>query len=247
MNSFNKASSLISPYENIVIGNFIYGLGLAIGRRAKGEPSIASVSLTQQTPLDPQMGDLMVRFPGVIRLIEFKRSGSKSTKEDHKLKLLRVALSPYAHLQAVSRAVHWYVKSMPTAADSQVPIRVCPYLEMASGGRTQTLADFSNELATRALDPGAVEPAGSLVQEYLDCLARMADGSTASGGGVIVCVSPDGAVNYVALSDLRQLGMQQSKFLALQQQLTHDIEMAQEHERQLGMTHKRDRSPQMER
>lgn len=253
MGQFMKASDLVSPYENIVIGNFLYGLGLAIGRRAGGDAPIASINLTQQTPLDPALGDVMVRFPGVLRLIEFKRSSSVSKKEDDKLAALRVVLTRCTHLDAVSRTIHWYVKSMPTAADTDVPIRVCPYLDMDVGAAQTTLAAFSNEFAMLAFAPRSDEPTQELIAEYIDCLAKMANSGTSSGGAMIVCVSPAGGVSYVALSDLRQISMNMNRFLSRQQDVARAIEIAHEHEHQIGNSlkpaheRKRERSNDMER
>ena len=66
---------MLTPYENIIIGNFLYSLGLAIGRSPR--PVEACINLTQQTPLDQVLGDVMLQFPGAWRLIEFKRPGAR--------------------------------------------------------------------------------------------------------------------------------------------------------------------------
>lgn len=41
---------MLSPYENVIIGNFIYGLGLVMGKNPRQIDSC--VNLLQQTPLD---------------------------------------------------------------------------------------------------------------------------------------------------------------------------------------------------
>jgi hypothetical protein len=51
----NTPIELISPYENIVIGNFLFGLGAAIGLNTRGKAQHACVNLLQQTPLDPTL------------------------------------------------------------------------------------------------------------------------------------------------------------------------------------------------
>lgn len=67
-------------YENIVIGNFLYGLGFAVRARAHSTglvvPSV--VNLLQQTPADKELADVLLEFPGVVRLIEFKQLNKKS-------------------------------------------------------------------------------------------------------------------------------------------------------------------------
>lgn len=226
-------ADLVSPYENIVIGNFLYGLGLAIGTRSGTSAPRGCINLMQQTPLDQKLGDVMLQFPGMLRLLEFKRNGNASDKENHKLKILRVAIAKHSHLRPVSRAIHWYVESMPSPAAGDVPIRLCCYLELDTSPTLKTLADFSNEFAQQALDPSKDEPTPELISEYLRCLEDLAKEGTASGGGMLVKISPDGQLSYVALSDIRQLSLQHAHMLEQQRQLAIDIEMQQDAQHRL--------------
>lgn len=86
-------SRQFSPYENIVIGNFLYGLGLSLGTRAGLKAPLASINNTQQTPLDPILADVWLTFPGVCRLLEFKRQGVDNTKDKEKRKALSTVLN----------------------------------------------------------------------------------------------------------------------------------------------------------
>lgn len=58
---------MLSPYENVIIGNFIYGLGLVMGKNPRQIDSC--VNLLQQTPLDKVLGDVMLQFPGAWQLM----------------------------------------------------------------------------------------------------------------------------------------------------------------------------------
>jgi hypothetical protein len=231
MNKNINAADLVSPYENIVIGNFLYGLGLAIGTRSGASAPKGCINLMQQTPLDQKLGDVMLQFPGMLRLLEFKRSGNASDKENYKLKMLRVVIAK--HLVPVSRAIHWYVESMPSPAAGNVPIRLCCYLELDTSPTLKTLADFSNEFAQQALDPPKNEPTPELISEYLRCLGDLAKEGTASGGGMLVKISPDGQLSYVVLSDIRQLILQHTHMHVQQHQLAIDIEMGQDAQHKL--------------
>ena len=51
-------------YENIVIGNFLYGLGFAIAKRTASCDFPSIVNLLQQTPDDAVLGDLLFKAPG---------------------------------------------------------------------------------------------------------------------------------------------------------------------------------------
>jgi hypothetical protein len=59
----------MEPYENIVIGNFLYSLGLTVGQESQGSVRPMCVNLMQQTPLDERLGDVMVANTGVTLLI----------------------------------------------------------------------------------------------------------------------------------------------------------------------------------
>lgn len=72
-------------YENVVIGNFLYGLGFSIGMSTIGNNQLSIINLLQQTPADKELGDMLLEFPGVVRLIEFKNGDGMtwSTKFRH--------------------------------------------------------------------------------------------------------------------------------------------------------------------
>ena len=59
-------------YENLVIGNFLFGLGLKVGalRNDYIAPELA-VSLLHQTPLEFVLGDVMLAGPRAIALLGF--------------------------------------------------------------------------------------------------------------------------------------------------------------------------------
>ncbi len=65
-------------YENVVIGNFLYGLGVSVGAQLRGHILPASVNLLQQTPEDKALADVLLSFPGTLRLIEFKSADNRS-------------------------------------------------------------------------------------------------------------------------------------------------------------------------
>lgn len=67
-------------YENIVIGNFLYGLGYSVGTKKGGNEVFSVVNLLQQTPADKELGDVLLEFPGVVKLIEFKNKAGSLKK-----------------------------------------------------------------------------------------------------------------------------------------------------------------------
>ncbi len=115
------------PYENILIGTFLYSLGIVFGRRFPEEVPPGVVNLLQQTPLDGALSDVHLNYPGVVRLIEFKRATNKSDKEHKKRAKLELLLAGEPVLTDVSRVVHWYIETSESAVDWLT--RITPYLD----------------------------------------------------------------------------------------------------------------------
>jgi hypothetical protein len=85
-------------YENLVIGSFLYALGLRVGASRLDclAPDFA-VHLTQQTPLDKVLGDVMLagQTSGQtgqksVALLEFKREASREGRWKERSKLLKI-------------------------------------------------------------------------------------------------------------------------------------------------------------
>lgn len=196
-----------SPYENIIIGSFLYGLGLAMGAQPLAAPSC--VNLMQQTPLDPVLGDVMVQLPGVWRLIEFKRKQADLTKEIAKLLLVRGALKNRPRLERVSRKVHWYVESDAAANDASGPIpsltlEVRQYLDLLDPA---TPAIQLNEFAESMVREAFETPDASLVHEdrYLKLITLLHGRRDFNTSGLLVGVSSAGGLTYVPVPNFADL------------------------------------------
>ncbi|WP_340613910.1 hypothetical protein [Xenorhabdus thailandensis] len=100
-------------YENVVIGNFLYSLGYSLGMSQSEKNQLSVINLLQQTPADKELGDMLLEFPSVVRLIEFKNSASSLEKEKKRCEQLTVAIGEHEILKKISREVHWYVETKP--------------------------------------------------------------------------------------------------------------------------------------
>lgn len=198
---------MFNPYENIVIGNFLYGLGLAMGRHPQGVRGC--VNLLQQGPLDPVLGDVMLQFPAVWRLIEFKRDGADLGKEQVKLQMIEGATKDNEPLRAVSRAVHWFVVSgdrrkKGDSAHETFPIKVRPYLDMASkeaGGTT--LEDFAEDIVQQACaGEWTSHDQLDLYMEFITLFGQLRGLNTS---GLLVGFSGQGGLTYVPVPDVSDL------------------------------------------
>jgi len=220
---------LIDPQENVTIGNFLYALGLGVGVRKGLDAPAAAVNLLQQTSYDSALGDIMLMFPGVTRLFEFKRRSNKDRrKELRKLRLLRVALQDMTTLMAVSRQTHLFVETSP--AEDEYAFNVRPYLDLedTTVGATR-FDDFVNALVDEAT-AGVPIDINRLANVYIrDVASTWGSNIEHSSTGVLVSIGAGGKVHYVVLDDLADL--ERNAAQALEQQIRRFEERALDRER----------------
>ena len=232
---------VIDPQENITIGNFLYALGLGVGVRKGLDAPTAAVNLLQQTSYDRVLGDVMLMFPGVTRLFEFKRRSNKDRrKELRKLRLLRVALKDMTTMMAVSRQTHLFVETTPD--DDEYAFSVRPYLDLEDTtiGATR-FDDFVNALvdeATAEVLPDANRLANVYIRDVMSTWGANIDHSST---GVLVSVGSGGKVHYVVLDDLADLETNAKRARELQIQRFQERELDRERvvelEQQLAHAH----------
>lgn len=191
--------------ENTVIGAFIFGLGQAVGVTPY-EP--IGVELLQQTPMDTCLGDVLIAKAKFVRLIEFKRELNKSLKERAKLRQIRrfLELESYAHLESLSREVHWYVQTNFTKWQSSV---IVPYLDLESSVGDRDLTQFVQETANALAGSGMSDDKLHNVQAYMDALVRFCGSGNigTTTGGLLFAVSAQGKPSYIPIRDVRELAM----------------------------------------
>ena len=266
-----------NPYENIFIGNFLVTLGLHIGTRCGLNAPPASVSLLQQTPMDKSIGDLMLEFPGVLKIIEFKRQENDSIKEASKMETLAAYLD--AELASVSRSVHWYIETINE--EKAFRSEAVPYLDfrLKRQPSVPTAWDLLKVIVDEVTDASRPHPAPELFKRYLAALAACA-GSNVGSSGLIIYISGSQAgaqaegegsagggggggliIRHMAIEDLRDLRLQypqQILEMQLARELRHDLEIKQqiehEHQRQAHRLrqkqereYERERGPQLGR
>ncbi|MFT4503207.1 hypothetical protein [Caballeronia sp. 15711] len=192
-------------YENIVIGNFLYSLGLLVGAHESGRTP-ACVNLLQQTPLDRTLGDVLLATSGAMRLLEFKRRENKSEKEAAKLRMLSRALEAdkTRQMRAVSHKVHWYVE---TSVDKKDFVsRVVRYLEHKSQGAEQfSIAAFTASLAEAAVSSSSTDEELELSRRYLALVAATNGSFSGSSGALLVHYHPTEGLRYVVVETARDL------------------------------------------
>lgn len=224
-----QMSLQVKLYENVVIGNFLYGLGFAVRSCLGDSPGIPTmVNLLQQSPADTSLADVLLTFPGIVRLIEFKMETSKKgiKKEEERVQRLFKALENEGNpsLIEVSRKVHWYVEVGIGAEKEVVISRVASYLDAFledSGLAPKALEDLIKLTAQEAVEDTSDER--DCARDYLQFVRKALKGKNAiGGGGLVLIMDNDGGVNFVRIQSLTDLNLSLSSFQqrALQRDLT---------------------------
>jgi len=194
-------------YENIVIGNFLFMLGHAVGNIPKnGKPSVLSVNLLQQTPMDKTLGDVLMESSHFVRLIEFKRTQNKSNKEESKLELITGVLQEEGnkHLLEVSRKIHWYIEA--ELKENAFKSWSVPYLDFLKPNNhnfniDQFIKSIVEEMTTARLSKNE----RNLFKEYIVKISNLQVSSGSSSGGLALWMDETGGLNYLPVSDIRHL------------------------------------------
>ena len=211
-------------YENLVIGNFLFALGLKIGARGADYviPDL-SVHLMQQTPLDIVLGDVLLAGPRSVALLEFKRSADRRSKERGKLVALEAQLrqSQFRALRVTSRHMHFFVETSDALGEGFS--RVLPYLDFLTDGEGSSLEQLIDDLAYRARSvPVLAEMQIEACQRYLALVCACQGRSYRASPGLLVGVGGDGRIAFAPLDDIRDL---RTTLVAIR---AHEIALARE-------------------
>jgi hypothetical protein len=179
------------PYENQIIGAFIFAMGHVSGRLRP--QSITAANLLQQTPMDPTFGDFVAGYEYCVA-IEFKRTQddlpSESEKWDEKGLATYLSRSDLMQIAEQGHLVAFFEPEDRT-------IFTCPY-PTALQARASFIAIDAMQVieelcagVTRGVSPLVLEP-------YLLEVARLRKGTPPSGEH-----EPDGLRSGVAGGSLK--------------------------------------------
>lgn len=166
----------------------------------------------------------MVRGARLLRLIEFKRDANDSIKERTKLENLRGGLRQpvNADLLAISREVHWFVKSFYEPFE----VAICPYLDMegltAEHSTADALPNFIEGMVADAMSAG--EELDERYSHYLQLVSFCNGKESGSSGGLIVSVAADGRLNYAVIDNLNEISLELVRYQELfKQRLSEQV------------------------
>lgn len=199
-------------HENIVARNFLYELGFAIQGKLKCSTIPSIFNLSQQTPANQKLSDILLEFPGIVRLIEFKQLDSESTKERVKYRarhiILKAAIGENAEKIRLSKSIHWVVETNPD--DKTFISRIVPYLDAyadSTDSQRHSLEQFTEAIAQEAVNE---LPKFSIenLQHYLSSIALFQGSEKVGIGGLLLAINAEGYLRFAQLIDLTDLRLQ---------------------------------------
>jgi hypothetical protein len=199
-------------YENVVIGNFLYGLGHSIGNATKEKRQLSIINLLQQTPSDKLLGDVLLEYTGVVRLIEFKNRERESslTKEKKRHNQLELMIGDNEKLQKISREIHWYVETKPF---EQVCLNnINPYLDAFSGNESTYTVESFIENITESVVKKDSDITPEEFEAYLALVSTCQGGGDVATGGLVVAMDKEG-IKYLQFADIMQLRLQHKEYV----------------------------------
>lgn len=208
-------------YENVFIGNFLFGIGAIYGYRHSGNNMPpACINLLQQTPMDSRLGDVLLETSAFVRILEFKRPENPSKKESRKLRMLVGSIGGSARMSAISRRIHWYVE-----LTADIGGKIVPYLDLEQpSSSTLSLSEFMSQTMD-AMIAGTEEADMTWCREYLRLLMKCAGGATSAGSGaLIVAMTQDGRLQYATVRDVGDLRLTHEELLKREQFLAQERE-----------------------
>jgi len=190
----------MDAYENVIIGNFIYLLGITAGRQ---DQSTFNVNLLQQTPLDKPLADVMIASPRFVMIIEFKRASIVDKKEDEKRTKLREKLeTKHKKLLLVSKLVHWFANIDCT--NSTLGISIEPYIENQLSSKSyKEIPEFVNKIFEMSTKPKTLITAEE-IKNYINLLGETG-GTSKSRGGLIVIADKENGIAVIPLNDITEI------------------------------------------
>lgn len=198
-------------YENVVIGNFLYSLGFSVCSKSERIVQPSMVNLLQQTPADEALSDVLIEFPGTMKLIEFKQVNNKSNKEKEKHRKIAKWLDSHDKFREISRSVHWFIETEPK--DENFVSRVVPYLDAYPRSSSQfDLWSFVEQTAKEAVVEKSLFSDEDL-KDYLKLIARLNGKDSVGTGGLLVHLSNDGRVRYSELTDMTQMKLSHREYI----------------------------------
>ncbi len=153
---------------------------------------------------------MLLEFPGVVRLIEFKNRDSSLAKEKKRCEQLSIQIGDSEELQKISREIHWYVETKPF--EELCLNNITPYLDAFSGNEsTHTIESFIANITRSVIDPENKIPSSNL-EAYLALVSTCQGDGDVGTGGLIVSVGKEG-VRYLQFTDIMQLRLQHKDYV----------------------------------
>lgn len=196
----------MDAYENIVIGGFIFALGLRLGSLQNSSYDSVAIQLTQQTPLDKTFADLLITNSNFLRIVEFKRKSNRGNqKERTKHASLKMSLNDMKEDLDCFLNLHWYAESEFSKHNSQLSL--VPYLEYPSLATRKIKPLTMHEFIEDIVSPTSFVPE-ELISRYVAILRGLSvngDGGSDATGYLIVTRDAEGKIGLATVTKFEDL------------------------------------------
>jgi hypothetical protein len=235
------------PYENVLLGAFIFRLGYKMGESGKLKNTTFAANLFQQTPLDAAFSDFMGTSKARGFLLEFKKSWDDRVSELAKNKFKLLQEPPTLVAQAEKCHLFGYGKDLKDSQTSgNIDIVFGTYPEVVSAKNEEALkvrwpmSDFLAEIIDEKIGANPTE-FRDYITELLERLKRRHKESTASkrlfanaelgalasAAGVVAILNTGNALYALPLVSIIDLGVNLQIIQA--EELRQEIEPPYEH------------------
>lgn len=198
-------------YENIYIGNFIYQLGIEVGK--KNIENMSSLNLFQQTPSDSILSDLIATVNNRFMIIEFKRDNSDIKERDKFIEFfLNVENTEKKYAEQIvniSQSCHYIGIGKLT---DESTISFYEYINHFTEQKTSEITNFIDKFLPPYKDNMKLGTNAKNFQDYILFLQKIyEEGYNTSTGGIIVSQDTNGKTTMLPTDNIVELILQINK------------------------------------
>ena len=218
-------------YENIQIGNFLVSIGYYLRDFDLSHP--IAISLNQQTPNDPTLGDLFGSFSGHSFLIEFKSHEKNIEKEYEKparRQLIHHLENDFDNLVKTSFKSHFIC--YPTIENNKMNFNLKPYINFKSEKiHIKNVKDFIEMTVEKEVVGANFDE----IKEYIKLLEKCSKkedhrDSSGASSGILMNFDKKEGIKYILYEGYDSLNIK------LKRSISFDIKLVKKREKKKGIS-----------
>jgi hypothetical protein len=141
---------------------------------------------------------------------------------------------------AVSRLIHWFIRTGSTSVGGDLPVQLWPYVDVPDERTVTTLSEFTIQTA-EVVGKKRREASSLLISQYLRCIGDMAAANGTNSSGLLVHVDDSGRLSFRAIPDLADLSLTPEVLIRREQEALRERQAELTREYQLTLEKALDR------